>query len=861
MDSIRAKHSEIVGKSQSRTAVLEVLIKSNALNRTGNVDYNKFGKLDGIGFEKVSVKFVDSFIFCVLVPDYNTEKKMKIRRNNFIGSQNRRISELLRVNGFEKCTVKGISFLEVKVLKEEMLNNMPDRNSNQEAEIYFEQVFKIACANVDYSKVMDFLRKADYNGYGFYLKDVDITLDYSGSFDKYKVIDHLTSFEDFREQGSINNGENYPRTIVDNDAMVGKNCLTWMENVDGITTRQKIYNKFVQMLECKSVRSTVGSHWKDWVCQKGTMLATARDQAKERGLTRAEVTIYIQDNKIPDDEFIDHVLEKIVKYIPKDIVYSTCYADTWKSYCDTFKHSLVCIDRTKNIGIIVYSYNQTTGNISGQVIEEWAEREKWCLDKLTLNGNLPLDIIEVAEVARVFENSKKDILLDIFGNRYHKINKDKSTRFTTRLVSKHGIFSSNPESYQGENIKLLENAGLLEHENCIPFLSKSRHSNKSKADAELRKWETLHVNILNRKEDKKCQQASLTKQMEEEILRMEEQTKPLFIELKQEKEKLDWKNECKHYFHGETIPLKNLSQGIYVLNVAKKVNNSKFAEQYMLSLGEKDKRTIVWSNKYISNKLQEAQDLKLLDVDGIYLSLRNKKLGSLRITGHGNNNVLGRTTIYCQMTFNPREEICGTQIKKASEDIGKNTHIILRENLANYSTQIKKANEDIVKNKHIIPRENLLNYREYPNLISFPVDTVCNVDGWGYIEHYGRERLVVSVDGKVFQAGKHLEENVNQLKHMCKIKIEKVRTDKNGNVKYVICSVYEKGDWTAVIKYQNVPLLPQKAMDGETCVLDVRTVEVRGQKRKLLLTDRGDGPVVYKLKKSKLEESIKVGFV
>ena len=323
-----------------------------------------------------------------------------------------------------------------------------------------------------------------------------------------------------------------------------------------------------------------------------------------------------------------------------------------------------------------------------------------------------------------------------------------------------------PESYKGENIKLLENAGLLEHENCIPFLSKSRHSNKSKADAELRKWDTLDVKILN---CKKARKESLSKQREEEILRMEEQTKPLFIELKQEKEKLDWKNECKHYFHGETIPLKNLSQGIYVLNVAKKVNNSKFAEQYMLSLGEKDKRTIVWSNKYISNKLQEAQDLKLLDVDGIYLSLRNKKLGSLRITGHGNNNVLGRTTIYCQMTFNPREEICGTQIKKASEDIGKNTHIILRENLANYSTQIKKANEDIVKNKHIIPRENLLNYREYPNLISFPVDTVCNVDGWGYIEHYGRERLVVSVDGKVFQAGKHLEENVNQLKHMCKM--------------------------------------------------------------------------------------------
>jgi hypothetical protein len=364
--------------------------------------------------------------------------------------------------------------------------------------------------------------------------------------------------------------------------------------------------------------------------------------------------------------------------------------------------------------------------------------------------------------------------------------------------------------------------------------AKTRDSHTSKADAELRKWETLDVNILNRKEDKECQQASLTKQMGEEMLRMEEQTKPLFVELKQEKEKLDWKNKCKHLFCGETTPLRDLSQGTYVLNVAKRVNNCKFGKQYMLSLGEEDNPTIVWSNTYISNKLQEAEDLKLTDVDDIYLSLRNKKLGSLRITGKG-SNVYGRTTIFCQLTLNPREET--------------------------ESTQIKKASEDVVKIAHIIPRENLLNYREYPNLTSFPVDSVCNVDGWGYIKHYGTERLVVSVDGKVYQAGKYLEENANQLKHLCKIKIEKVRTNKNGNVKYAVCSVFEKGDWTASVKYGNVPILPQNEMDGETCVLDVRTVEVKGQKRKLLLTDRGDGVVVYKLKKSKLEENIKVGFI
>ena len=80
---------------------------------------------------------------------------------------------------------------------------------------------------------------------------------------------------------------------------------------------------------------------------------------------------------------------------------------------------------------------------------------------------------------------------------------------------------------------------MFEHENCIPYLAKAKASHSYKAEMELRKLDTLHINILNQKEDKKCQQVFLTKQMREETLRMEEQTKPLFLELKLEKGRLD----------------------------------------------------------------------------------------------------------------------------------------------------------------------------------------------------------------------------------------------------------------------------------------------------------------------------------
>ena len=64
----------------------------------------------------------------------------------------------------------------------------------------------------------------------------------------------------------------------------------------------------VQNFECKNVRSTVGCHWKDWICQTDTRLADARDKANERGLTRAEVTFYAS-SIIPRDKSVDNVLQ------------------------------------------------------------------------------------------------------------------------------------------------------------------------------------------------------------------------------------------------------------------------------------------------------------------------------------------------------------------------------------------------------------------------------------------------------------------------------------------------------------------------------------------------------------------------
>ena len=52
MDAICVTRSDLVGKSKSDTLVMETLIRANALNRTGDVNYNESGIKDGVGFEE-----------------------------------------------------------------------------------------------------------------------------------------------------------------------------------------------------------------------------------------------------------------------------------------------------------------------------------------------------------------------------------------------------------------------------------------------------------------------------------------------------------------------------------------------------------------------------------------------------------------------------------------------------------------------------------------------------------------------------------------------------------------------------------------------------------------------------------------
>ena len=246
--------------------VLEKIAKKNSLNRTVAVNFNKYGKQDGIGFSRCSDKFVDSILLYVYVPDYVVTVKKTYTEVS------------VSACAFEHClNVMAYRNVKLKSLKPKDLERVYDRCKSRETDqtAYYLQEFRVSCANEDYSTVLEFLRTEEYKIRNIFIKDIEIFLDYAGSFDRKEVIHHLITTEGFCMQ------EHADRTILDNTEHVGNNCLTYIESVDGLTTRCTIYNKIVQVLESKDV----GQSWNEWVCQKDTRLAKSRDLCKDRGLT------------------------------------------------------------------------------------------------------------------------------------------------------------------------------------------------------------------------------------------------------------------------------------------------------------------------------------------------------------------------------------------------------------------------------------------------------------------------------------------------------------------------------------------------------------------------------------------------
>ena len=264
-----------------RKNIEKEFITANSKNLCGELNYKKYGVKNNNPLKRLTELYCDGFLLSVRMHPKDCNKP------GMVGLGNKHIRNFVKDMELETHDVKIRRCKEV-VNKESLVLG---RNGLQKS--YRHVVYKVGCADIPITKIIKVLEKKDLrNSKGIYLEDVDFTTDYSGSFNKEEIIDHLLSIG-YKLQNSVETTmDESIGTIAYNNYAVGRNCVSFLQSIGGCTIRSKIYDKMVQMLESKGVQDFIGNHWKNWIMQKDTRLASSRDASKDRGLTRLETTLY-----------------------------------------------------------------------------------------------------------------------------------------------------------------------------------------------------------------------------------------------------------------------------------------------------------------------------------------------------------------------------------------------------------------------------------------------------------------------------------------------------------------------------------------------------------------------------------------
>lgn len=453
-----------VTTSYNPEKVMTALARANCLNLSHEVNFNKYGIKDDVGFIPVSAVYVD----CFIVEHCNQKLDIDDWTN---------LHTMLSENCMSSCDILRIE----------------------------KDKYKIASSDCEIDVVFNFISKLRTSGYN--LNCIDITQDFAGSFDKDEVKAHLLQNCNFVEGPFVSSTS---PTIVSN-ARDAHTCLQFWK---GPSTRCKMYLKMPEILQSKSTRSDVGNRWEPWILKKNR-LSQSRDASCGRGLTRIEVTLYMDGGEFHCDiSKCLFLISDITDILPKNLIYSTPHSGMWTAYCDCFKHTLIVampqygatmehVANKKLIppgkALIVYSFNRLTCDVSGRFVKNYNNDFRHAIERHTLSYLLPVDVIEVFDIRKVKSmNQGFQTEIEITRNRYFK-----SIDLPLCITKHFTLFNSKSYSQEESDSNLLH-AGFVNHANCRVSLPLRQHSKISKTNCKLQQVHSddvhdIHVNMISPK--------------------------------------------------------------------------------------------------------------------------------------------------------------------------------------------------------------------------------------------------------------------------------------------------------------------------------------------------------------------------
>jgi hypothetical protein len=274
--------------------------------------------------------------------DNNVHNKLIQECSKFLAENTEKVKRILTTAGLD------VNKRDIKPTAPKVVNNK------------LAQLIKVSVCDCPYDKVMLFLTAKPVldllETEGMFIHDVDFTRDYKGVFNKTKLISYLIQ-HGFGLQGLNLFGSK--ATILDNDKLVSRNCLTFIRETDNGTVRYKFYNKFVQSMESPSVRRNIGSHIADWCNNPEKELKEAISKSLDTGLLRLEITFYrLGTDKLLINDFIQEQMDFLKNAIPPHLLYYNSIPAQYSLLLEHVQNNICIVDTDKHMGMLSYFLNK-----------------------------------------------------------------------------------------------------------------------------------------------------------------------------------------------------------------------------------------------------------------------------------------------------------------------------------------------------------------------------------------------------------------------------------------------------------------------------------------------------------------------
>jgi hypothetical protein len=448
-----------MSKCANSMNILLQIARQNAMNFSNKVNFNKYGKKSGIGLIPLTNYFIDTFILRYTVDSNDCETILNQKQS-------------IIVKALPSCTIMCVKIVSSTSTILEFRVNAP-----------FE------C----FDKVMNLLRSDFMKANMFVLWCIDITQDFSGSFDLSEVLEY------YELNDIISVGYKAEGKFVEYDMMtkVGHNCLIYKDKSTNI--RSKIYLKLPQQLQCSRVRDDIGHQWFQWVNPKNSERKSEIEKSSSRGLTRIEITVYCHGQLSYNNMELCKLVDDARNMLPSNLIYETSHSQMWTAYIECIKHSLVVVNEAIDLALVVYSLDKTTSHLSGFKVNRWKAMETRILSLLTFSSHIPIDIIRIK--GNDISEDGNGIKLET--TRYKKVIRP-GFLDVTYMCDKNGALKVNPNYLKSDLIT----AGFTDHVSCQPAILTKQRVPKSAQCCDLiaESVETCTINIkhTNKKAMNKC---------------------------------------------------------------------------------------------------------------------------------------------------------------------------------------------------------------------------------------------------------------------------------------------------------------------------------------------------------------------